>query len=88
MRHGAIITEKIIVDGLTQQGAYEIEKQKIEELHQHKRGQLWNTIDERLIGVTGRNLNGNRERRAFNDDNKFARVEHRYDAPWRRLGVL
>jgi len=52
MRHGAIITEKIIVDGLTQQGAYEIEKQTTEELHQHKRGQLWNTIDERLIGVT------------------------------------
>jgi len=52
MRHGAIITEKIMLNGLTNQGAYRVEKQKIEELHQHERDQLWNTIDERLIGVT------------------------------------
>jgi hypothetical protein len=52
MRHGATITEKIMLDGLTNQGAYWIEKQKIEELHKQKRDQLWNTIDERLIGIT------------------------------------
>jgi hypothetical protein len=52
MRHGAIITEEIMLDGLTNQRAYRIEKQKIEELHKHKPDQLWNTIDERLIGVT------------------------------------
>jgi hypothetical protein len=52
MRHGAIITEEIMLDGLTNQGAYRIEKHKIEELHKQKRDQLWNTIDERLIGVT------------------------------------
>jgi hypothetical protein len=52
MRHGAIITEEIMLDGLTNQGAYRIEKQKVEELQKQKRDQLWNTIDERLIGVT------------------------------------
>jgi hypothetical protein len=52
MRQGAIITEEIMLDGLTNQGAYRIEKQKVEELHKQKRDQLWNTIDERLIGVT------------------------------------
>jgi hypothetical protein len=52
MRHGATITEEIMLDGLTNQEAYRIEKQKIEELHKQKRDQLWNTIDERLIGIT------------------------------------
>ena len=52
MRHGATITEKIMLDGLTNQRAHLIEKQKIEELHKQKRDQLWNTIDERLIGIT------------------------------------
>jgi hypothetical protein len=52
MRHGATITEKIMLDGLTNQRAHRIEKQKIEELHKLKQDQLWNTIDERLIGVT------------------------------------
>ena len=52
MRHGATITEEIMVDGLTDREAYRIEKQKIEELHKHNRGQLWNTIDERFIGIT------------------------------------
>lgn len=52
MRHGATITEKIMLDGLTNQRAYRIEKQKIEELHKQKRDQLWNTIDERLLGVS------------------------------------
>ena len=52
MRHGATITEKIMLDGLTNQRAHLIEKQKIEELHKQKRDQLWNTIDERLMGIT------------------------------------
>jgi hypothetical protein len=52
MRHGATITEEIMLDGLTNNEAYRIEKQKIEELHKQHRGQLWNTIDERLIGIT------------------------------------
>jgi hypothetical protein len=52
MRHGATITEEIVLDGLTNNEAYRIEKQKIEELHKQNRGQLWNTIDERLIGIT------------------------------------
>ncbi len=52
MRNGATITEEIMLNGLTNEGAYRIEKQKIEELHKQQRGQLWNTIDERLIGVT------------------------------------
>jgi hypothetical protein len=52
MRHGATITEEIMVDGLTDREAYWLEKQKIEELHKQSRGQLWNTIDERLIGTT------------------------------------
>jgi hypothetical protein len=33
MRHGATITEEIMLDGLTNQEAYRIEKQKLEELH-------------------------------------------------------
>jgi hypothetical protein len=52
MRHGATITEQIMLDGLTNRQAYRIEKQKIEELYKQNRGQLWNTIDERLIGTT------------------------------------
>ena len=41
MRHGATITEEIMVDGLTDQEAYRVEKQKIEQLHKQNRGQLW-----------------------------------------------
>jgi hypothetical protein len=52
MRHGATITEEIMIDGLTEREAYRIEKQKIEELQKDDRGQLWNTIDERLTGIT------------------------------------
>lgn len=52
MRHGATITEEIMVDGLTDQEAYQIEKQKIEEFYKQNRNQLWNTINERLIGIT------------------------------------
>ena len=52
MRHGATITEEIMVDGLTDQEAYRVEKQKIEQLHKQNRGQLWNTIDERFVGIT------------------------------------
>jgi hypothetical protein len=52
MRHGATITEEIMVEGLTDREAYRIEKQKIEELHKQNRGQLWNTIDERLVATT------------------------------------
>jgi len=37
-----------------------IEKQKIEELHKHNRYQLWNTADERLIGITWEKYNGNK----------------------------
>src|SRR5256886_12835071 len=56
MRHGATITEKLMFDGLTNQRAHRIEKQKIEELHKQQRDQLWNTIDERLIAVTRKNF--------------------------------
>ena len=52
VRHGASITEEIMIDGLTDQEAYRIEKQKIEELHKQNRGLLWNTIDERFIGIS------------------------------------
>ena len=52
MRHGATITEEIMVDGLTDQEAYRVEKQKIEQLHKQNGGQLWNTIDERFVGIT------------------------------------
>ena len=52
MRHGATITEEIMLNGLTNEEAYRIEKQKIEEFHKQNRDQLWNTIDERLIGIT------------------------------------
>jgi hypothetical protein len=52
MRHGATITEEIMVDGLANVEAYRLEKQKIEEVHKENRDQLWNTIDERLIGIT------------------------------------
>jgi hypothetical protein len=52
MRHGATITEEIMLYGLTNQEAYRIEKQKIEELHKQNRDQLWNMIDESLVGIT------------------------------------
>jgi hypothetical protein len=68
MRHGATISEEMMLDGLTNQEAYRIEKQKIEELHKQKRGQLWNTIDERFIGITWEEFKRKqRERRAFNE---------------------
>jgi hypothetical protein len=41
-----------MLDGLTNQEAYRIEKQKLEELHKQNRDQLWNTIDESLVGIT------------------------------------
>jgi hypothetical protein len=65
MRHGATITEKIMLDGLTNQRAHRIEKQKIEELHKLKRDQLWNTIDERLIGVTWEEFKRKRGQESF-----------------------
>ena len=52
MRHGATVTKEIMLNGLTNNEAYRIEKQKIEELHKQNWGQLWNTIDERLVGIT------------------------------------
>jgi hypothetical protein len=36
MRHGATITEEIMVDGLANVEAYRLEKQKIEEVHQRE----------------------------------------------------
>jgi hypothetical protein len=51
MRHGATITEEIMINGLTDREAYRIEKQKIEQLHKQNRGQLWNSIDERFVGI-------------------------------------
>jgi hypothetical protein len=65
MRHGATITEEIMLDGLTNQGAYRIEKQKIEELHKQRPDQLWNTIDERLIGVTWEEFKRKRRQESF-----------------------
>jgi hypothetical protein len=79
MRHGATITEKIMLDGLTNRRAYRIEKQKIEELHKQKQDQLWNTIDERLIGVTWEGFKRSRERRAFNE----GKGRHPVDGPAR-----
>jgi hypothetical protein len=52
MRQSANITEEIITAGLSNEEAYRIEKERIEELHKKSPGQLWNTIDERLIGIT------------------------------------
>jgi hypothetical protein len=52
MRRGAAIREEIVLSGLTNKAAYRLEKQKIEELHKLDRRQLWNTIDERMIGTT------------------------------------
>jgi hypothetical protein len=52
MRRGAAIREAIVLSGLTNKAAYRLEKQKIEELHKLDRRQLWNTIDERMIGTT------------------------------------
>jgi hypothetical protein len=52
MRRGAAIREEIVLSGLTNKAAYRLEKQKIEELYKLDRRQLWNTIDERMLGTT------------------------------------
>jgi hypothetical protein len=65
MRHGAAVTEEIMLDGVTNHGAYRIEKQKIEELHKQKRDQLWNTIDERLTGITWAKFKGIKRRALY-----------------------
>jgi hypothetical protein len=51
MRGGATITEQITDPGLSELEAYKIERMKIEAMHQRNPGQLWNTIDERFIGI-------------------------------------
>jgi hypothetical protein len=44
-----MIRETIIVGGLTDAEAFQIEARLIGELHQNHPGQLWNTIDERFM---------------------------------------
>jgi hypothetical protein len=52
LRNGSDITEKITDKGLGEREAYRLEKQKIEALHKRRPGQLWNSIDERFVGMT------------------------------------
>jgi hypothetical protein len=52
LRRRATITEKILRNRLTDKEAYRIEKQQIEELYKQNRDQLWNSVDERFIGIS------------------------------------
>jgi hypothetical protein len=49
IRSGADIKEKIIVGGLTNRQAYQLEYRLIAEFHKFRTDQLWNTIDERFM---------------------------------------
>jgi hypothetical protein len=59
LRRGASIEAVIVVNNLSEPEAYRLENEKIEELHRRKRAQLWNTIDERLVGILGRHSSNN-----------------------------
>jgi hypothetical protein len=61
MRRGAAIREEIVLRGLTNKAAYRLEKQKIEELYKRDQGQLWNTIDERMLGTTWKDYKRKRQ---------------------------
>jgi hypothetical protein len=52
MRRGATIREEIVLSGLTNKAAYRFEKQRIEQLYKQDRSQLWNTVDETMLGTT------------------------------------
>jgi hypothetical protein len=49
VRAGSQVSESIIVSGLTDKAAYQLESRIIGEFHKHRADQLWNTIDERFI---------------------------------------
>jgi len=61
-RRGATITGRILVHELTEPESYQIEKEKIEMIYNKDPGQLWNTIDERLIGTTWEAFKASRQR--------------------------
>jgi hypothetical protein len=49
VRSGADIKERIIVDGLTNRQALQIESRLCAAFHKLRTDQLWNTIDERFM---------------------------------------
>jgi hypothetical protein len=49
IRAGSQVTETIIVSGLTDKAACQLERRIIGEIHKRRAGQLWNTIDERFM---------------------------------------
>ena len=52
LRRGATIRDAVLVNHLTEREAYRLEKEKIERLYTRKPSQLWNSVDERFIGIT------------------------------------
>jgi hypothetical protein len=59
IRAGSKVQEIVVLGGLSDKEAYQLEKQRILEKHRDHSGQLWNTIDERyrptvLAGTVGR----------------------------------
>jgi hypothetical protein len=49
VRAGSQIIETVITSGLTDRAAYRLESRMIGEFHKFRAGQLWNTIDERVL---------------------------------------
>lgn len=49
LRTGSLIQERIVIAGLSDVEAYQIEARLIGNYHKNYAGQLWNTIDERSI---------------------------------------
>ena len=49
VRGGSQIIETVITSGLTDRAAYRLESRMIGEFHKFRAGQLWNTIDERVL---------------------------------------
>jgi hypothetical protein len=49
LRRGAAIAERIIISGLSDRSAAELERMIIALFHRDRTGQLWNTVDERFM---------------------------------------
>src|SRR6476620_10314007 len=52
IRRGAVVTEEITHSGLTSTEAYRIEKQLIDQMYVQDPNHLWNSVNERFIGIT------------------------------------
>jgi hypothetical protein len=51
LRNAERVVTQVLYSDLDNDEAYAVEKSLIEDLHLRKRGQLWNSVDDRFVGV-------------------------------------